>query len=961
MNKEVDHASFLSGANSAFIEQLYERYLTRPETVDPSWRSFFADLGDELSNVAAEARGASWTPPREPLPVEGEATGDADGKPDGKAKKADATAGLAEEEVRAATLDSIRALMLIRAFRVRGHLIAKLDPLELEARGYHPELDPANYGFTDEDMDRPIFIDRVLGLETASIREIAAVLRQTYGGIIGYEFMHIQHPDQKAWIQERIEGHQYKPAFTDEGRLKILQQLTHAEGFERFLHVKYTGTKRFGVDGAEALIPLLEAINKRSAQLGVREIVIGMPHRGRLNVLANIMAKPYRAIFSEFQGESANPEDVQGSGDVKYHMGTSADREFDGQKLHLSLSANPSHLEAVDPVVVGKTRAKQNQAGDAKERKTVLAVLMHGDAAFAGQGIIGEVFGYSDLKGYRTGGTIHVIVNNQIGFTTAPKFSRSTPYPSDVAKGGQSPIFHVNGDDPESVVHVARLAAEFRHEFGRDVVINMFCYRRHGHNEGDEPGFTQPKMYLKIKDHPPVRQIYAHKLVNANLIGQEAADAMASDFHAALGQDFDTAKSFKPNKADWLEGAWQGLGVAKGGARRGKTAVKIQTLKDIGRILTTVPDDFDIHRTVNRQLGNKQKAVETGEGIDWGTAEALAFGSLALDGYGIRLSGQDSQRGTFSHRHAVLIDQTTEETYTPLANLKPGQAPFEVIDSSLSEMGVLGFEYGYSQAEPNTLVLWEAQFGDFANGAQVIIDQFIASGESKWLRMSGLVMLLPHGYEGQGPEHSSARLERYLQLCAEDNMQVANCTTPASYFHILRRQMHRDFRKPLIIMSPKSLLRHKRVVSTLADLGPGTSFHRVLWDDCETHPDSRIKRVILCSGKVYYDLWEEREKRGIKDIKVLRLEQLYPFPKQPLIEELARFKNAEIMWCQDEPQNQGAWTFVAPRIENVLKKIGRAGDRPHYAGRIEYASTATGLLRTHLKEQAALIDAALTL
>ena len=957
MNKEADHASFLSGVNSAFIEQLYERYLTRPETVDASWRNFFADLGDELPNVAAEARGASWAPPCEPLPVEGEA----ETKADGNAAKPGAKAGLAEKDVRAATLDSIRALMLIRAFRVRGHLIAKLDPLELEAREYHPELDPANYGFGEDDMDRPIFIDNVLGLETASIREIAAVLRQTYGGTIGYEFMHIQHPDQKAWIQERIEGHQYKPAFTGEGRVKILQQLTHAEGFERFLHVKYTGTKRFGADGAEALIPLLEAINKRSAQLGVREIVIGMPHRGRLNVLVNIMAKPYRALFSEFQGESPNPEEVQGSGDVKYHMGTSADRDFDGHELHLSLSANPSHLEAVDPVVIGKTRAKQNQYGDTKDRNTVLAVLMHGDAAFAGQGVIGEVFGLSDLSGYRTGGTIHVIVNNQIGFTTAPKFSRSTPYPSGVAKGGQSPIFHVNGDEPESVVHVARLAAEFRQEFGRDVVIDMFCYRRFGHNEGDEPGFTQPKMYGKIKDHPPVRQIYAHKLVNAGLIEQEAADAMASDFHAALGKDFDASTSYKPNKADWLEGAWHGLRVAEGGARRGKTAVKIRILKDIGKALMSVPESHDVHRTIQRQLTNKQKIFESGERLDWATGEALAFGSLMLDGYGVRLSGQDSQRGTFSHRHAVLIDQTTEETYTPLANIGGAQASFEVVDSSLSEMGVLGFEYGYSQAEPNALVLWEAQFGDFANGAQIIIDQFIASGESKWLRMSGLVMLLPHGYEGQGPEHSSARLERFLQLCAEDNLQVANCTTPASYFHILRRQMHRDFRKPLIVMAPKSLLRHKRVVSKLADLGPGTSFHRVLWDDCETHADARIKRVILCSGKVYYDLWEEREKRGIKDIKVLRLEQLYPFPKQPLIEELGRVKKAEIMWCQDEPQNQGAWTFVAPRIENVLKKIGRAGDRPRYAGRIEYASTATGLLRTHLKEQAALMDAALTL
>ncbi len=953
MASHVEKASFLTGANSAFIEDLYTRYLARPETVDASWREFFAALGDDLDGVLAEVRGATWAPEGGPF-VETAF----EREEESEAVRGNGEAVLTVPDVRAATLDSIRALMMIRAYRVRGHLIARLDPLELENRDFHPELDPATYGFSDADLDRPIFIDNVLGLETATMREISDVLRHTYCRSIGYEFMHIQYPDQKAWIQERIEGHQYEPAFTAEGRRKILQQLARAEGFERFLNVKYTGTKRFGLDGAESLIPLLEAINKRAARLGVKEIMFGTPHRGRLNVLANIMAKPYQAIFSEFQGGTGHPEDVQGSGDVKYHMGTSADRDFEGRELHLSLAPNPSHLEAVDPVVMGRARAKQVQRGDT-ERREVLSVLMHGDAAFAGQGVVSEVFGYSDLRGYRTGGTIHVIVNNQIGFTTAPVFSRSSPYSSDVAKGVQSPIFHVNGDDPEAVVHVARLAAEFRQEFQRDVVIDMFCYRRHGHNEGDEPGFTQPIMYRRIAQDPTTRQIYARTLVGAGLVSQQEVDDQVSGFHDLLEKEFAASKAYKPNKADWLEGQWKGIKTAARGARRGKTGVKAADLKTVARTLTTVPEGFNIHRTVERLLKRKQERLDAGQGIDWATAEALAFGTLLLEGFPVRLSGQDSQRGTFSQRHAVLIDQTDESKYIPLANIRDDQATFEVVDSSLSEFGVLGFEYGYSQAEPNALVLWEAQFGDFANGAQVIIDQFIAAGESKWLRMSALVMLLPHGYEGQGPEHSSARLERYLQLCAEDNMQVVNCTTPASYFHALRRQMHRSIRKPLIVMTPKSLLRHKRAVSDLAALGPGTTFHRVLWDDCDNAEDKAIKRVVLCSGKVYYDLLEEREKRNIRDVQVLRLEQLYPFPVEALSEELGRFAGAEVVWCQEEPQNQGAWSFAEPRIEDVLGALGRAGQRPRYIGRPESAAPATGLLKSHLKGQAKLVEEAI--
>jgi len=951
MGNEPDRASFLTGVNSAFLEQQYARFIENPESLDQQWQGFFADLGDDVATAHAAMRGASWAPEGGPFVSSVE---DADTPPDARpAKSVDANV------LRGATLDSLRALMLIRSYRVRGHLNANLDPLGLEGRDPHPELDPANYGFTEADMDRPIFIDNVLGLETATMREIDQVLRLTYSGNIGYEFMHIQYPEQKGWIQERIEGHNYRPHFTDEGRRKILEQLTQAEGFERFLHLKYTGTKRFGCDGAESLIPLLEAINKRAALSGVKELVIGMPHRGRLNVLTNVMAKPYLKIFAEFQGTSAHPDDVQGSGDVKYHLGTSADRVFDGETVHLSLSANPSHLEAVNPVVLGKVRAKQLQHQDT-DRSKVLSVLMHGDAAFAGQGVVAECFALSDLKGYRTGGTIHVVVNNQIGFTTSPGFSRSSPYPSDLAKGVQAPVFHVNGDDPEAVVHVARLATDFRQTFHRDVVIDMFCYRRHGHNEGDEPAFTQPIMYKRIKVHPPTREIYAQSLERIGLLKPGEAEEIRLAFHAKLEEDFTAAEAFKPNKADWLEGAWTGLRVASGEARRGKTAVSEKSLRRVGKVLTTVPQEFNLHRTIRRQLGAKTQILDTGEGVDWSLAEALAFGTLLSEGYGVRLSGQDSQRGTFSHRHAVLIDQDSEDRFIPLEHISPDQAKFEVVDSLLSEFAVLGFEYGYSQTAPSSLVIWEAQFGDFANGAQVIIDQFICSGESKWLRMSGLVMMLPHGYEGQGPEHSSARLERFLQLCAEDNIQVANCTTPANLFHVLRRQVHRDFRKPLVLMTPKSLLRHKRAISRLDELAGKASFHRVLWDDCPVDADEKIKRVVLCSGKIYYDLWDEREKNGTRDVVVLRVEQLYPFPYRSLTKELRRYPNAEIVWCQEEPKNQGAWSFVAPRLDEVFQTLGRKNQRARYYGRSESASTATGLLQKHLVEQSKIVREATT-
>jgi 2-oxoglutarate dehydrogenase E1 component len=960
---EIKQNSFLFGANSAFIEELYQRYLAEPNSVDPDWARFFAGLNEDAGEVLKELRGASWSPKGTRVITNGENGVEpfADGTPP---PVAGTLAGAGNEEIRAATLDSLRALMLIRAYRVRGHLLADLDPLGLEERPPHPELEPATYGFTEADYDREIFINYVLGLETATLRQILEVVKQTYCARVGVEFMHIQEPDEKAWIQERVESTRNAPEFSSDEKKMIYRNLVEAEGFEQFLQVKHTGTKRFGLDGAEATITALEEIIHSARRLGAEEIVLGMPHRGRLNVLANIMHKPYAAIFSEFQGNPANPEDVQGSGDVKYHLGTSADREFEGSTLHLSLNPNPSHLEAVDPVVVGKVRAKQAQRGDS-ERIKVLGLLMHGDASFAGQGLVAETFDFSGLRGYRTGGTVHLIVNNQIGFTTSPNYSRSSPYPSDVAKMVQAPIFHVNGDDPEAVVHVARTAIEYRQLFRKDVVIDMFCYRRFGHNEGDEPSFTQPLMYRKIKDHPTTREIYARRLAAEGVLGEDEAEEIRNDFRRRLEQEFEASKSYKPNKADWLEGVWTGFEVASGDVRRGETVVDEEVLNEIGRVLSQRPENLKIHSRIGRLLDAKRRMFETGEGFDWATAEALAFGTLLVEGTRVRFSGQDSARGTFSQRHAVLVDQETEERFVPLNHLRRDQAPFDIIDSPLSEASVLGFEYGYSTAEPNVLVLWEAQFGDFANGAQVIIDQFIASGESKWLRMSGLVMLLPHGFEGQGPEHSSGRVERYLQLCGEDNMQVVNCTTPANYFHVLRRQMRRKFRKPLIVMTPKSLLRHKRCVSKLSEMGSGSSFHRALWDDAqlsgELRSDIGIKRVVLCTGKVYYDLFQGRAEAGVNDIYFLRLEQLYPFPRKALMEELGRFPQAEMVWCQEEPKNMGAWSFVEPRIEEVLGEIGAEHGRARYVGRAEAASPATGLLRDHNRQQAEIIEAALKL
>jgi 2-oxoglutarate dehydrogenase E1 component len=945
-------ASAFNGANAAFLGEQYARWAADPGSVDPSFAELFGALNEEARAVLEESTGASWAPHHDNL---------VDDAPSRPAAARPAAPTLSNEQIRAATIAALRALMLIRSYRVRGHLEARLDPLGLTIPAPHAELDPRSYGFTDADLDKPIFIDNVLGRETATLREIVRILRDTYCGPIGVEFMHIQDPDQKAWIQRKVEGAPWLTAFSADDKRRILHELTEAEGFEAFCQKRYATTKRFGLDGGEVTIPALHAIIETVAQAGVQEVAIGMPHRGRLNTLVNIVKKPFVQVFSEFNGESSKPDEVQGSGDVKYHLGTSTDQEIAGHKVHLSLQPNPSHLEAVDPVVVGKVRARQDTAGDTQRRSSVMAILMHGDAAFAGQGLVYETLAMSQLIGYRTGGTVHVVVNNQIGFTTVPAHAYSGLYCTDVAKSIQAPILHVNGDDPEAVMFCARMAAEFRMRFATDIVLDIVCYRRHGHNETDEPAFTQPIMYRAIGALKTTRTLYAERLAGEGVISSDRSKAMWDDFARAMEDANQAAQSYKPNKADWLEGHWAGFHPSDPEFERQEeaTAVPEATLKQIGMALSRVPAGFEVHPRIARQLEAKRATIDAGAAIDWATAEALAFGSLLLEGSRVRLSGEDSQRGTFSQRHAVLIDQTNQHEYVPLNNIAPEQAKIEIYNSLLSEAGVLGFEYGYSLADPRSLVLWEGQFGDFANGAQMIIDQFIASGESKWLRMSGVTLLLPHGYEGQGPEHSSARIERYLQLCAERNMGVCNLTTPANYFHALRRQLRRNFRKPLIVFTPKSLLRHKLAVSDLSAMTEGSRFQFVIPEIDPIAPAEEVRRVVVCSGKVYYDLLTERRQNQINDVAILRLEQFYPFPEYTLGRALASYQPADVVWCQEEPENMGAWNFVDRRIEKVLSRLDSRVRRPIYVGRDAAASPATGSARMHAREQATLVAAAL--
>ena len=957
-----DFSDIAAGVSPAFVETLYAKFNADPASVESGWRAFFEGL-------EGSAQGPSWESARWPLTTTDDLTAALDptqmepapqpskGKP---APAAAAPAPVSKEEIAKAAADAIRAQLLVRTYRVRGHLAANLDPLGLSKREMPEDLKTEYHGFSDADIDRKVYLGGTMGFEWVSIRELVDTLRKNYCGNVGLEYMHISDVEERRFLQERMEGQDKAIEFSTDGKKAILTKVIQAEQWEKFLGKKYVGTKRFGLDGGESMIPALESVIKYGGQMGVRELVIGMAHRGRLNVLANVMAKPLRVIFHEFAGGSANPDDIGGSGDVKYHLGTSTDREFDGHKVHMSLVANPSHLEAADPVVLGKTRAIQTLNNDLKDHVASLPVLIHGDAAFAGQGIVWECLGFSGIRGYNTGGCVHFIINNQVGFTTSPQFARSSPYPSDVAKGVQAPVFHVNGDDPEAVTFATKMAMEFRQKFHRDIVIDMWCYRRFGHNEGDEPSFTQPLMYDIIRKHPGVSSVYGDRLIKEGVIDQPWIDENVKEFTLRLEGEFEAGSSYKPNKADWFGGRWTGLSAPTDGAsarRNVETGLSQKLFDSLGRTLTTVPDSVKIHKTLNRVIDAKREMFKSGKGFDWATGEALAFGGLLSEGYGVRLSGQDSGRGTFSQRHAVWVDQTDEHKYVPLQEIEHGR--FEVLDSPLSEYGVLGFEYGYALADPKTLVLWEAQFGDFVNGAQIMIDQFITSGESKWLRANGLVMLLPHGYEGQGPEHSSARPERFLQSCADDNIQVANCTSPANYFHLLRRQMHRNFRKPLIVMTPKSLLRHKLAVSNAEDFQGDSHFRRLLSD---TNPaaDVDTKRLVLCTGKVAYDLIEARDAAGDTDTQIVRVEQLYPFPGNPIAERVARMPNLEeIVWAQEEPKNNGYWFFVEPLIEEALATVDSRVKRARYAGRNASASPATGLMKRHQAEQGALVADAL--
>jgi len=955
-NNVFKKTSFLAGNNSAFIEEYYSDYLKNPSKLPSGWKEFFDGLKENEEIISKTLEGPSWSP-RKKIKKDNLDLEDLFNEESLDGNRA-VNLPLIEESAK----NSIRAIMLIRAYRIRGHLIANLDPLGLMTREEHPELKPETYGFTKNDFNKKIFLDGVLGLQEAPLSEIITILKKTYSGNIGYEFMHMGDPEEKNWIRDRIEGAKKEVTFTENGKKAILNKIIEAEGFEKYLHVKFVGTKRFGIDGGEALVPALEQIIKRGGNLGVKEIKIGMSHRGRLNILSNVMGKPFKAIFNEFFGSGiAAKRDFEG--DVKYHLGASSNREFDGNIVHISLTDNPSHLEAVNPVVLGQVRAKQLFHNDPK-RKKVIPVLIHGDAAFAGQGIVAECFAMSGLPGHNIGGTIHIIVNNQIGFTTSPRFARSSPYPSEVAKIAQAPILHVNGDDPEAVVHCAKIATEFRQQFNRDIVIDMFCYRRFGHNEGDEPSFTQPLMYKKIKSHPTTLKIYSEKLVNEKLFSEEKVNQEVSNFKSYLEKEFIESKNYKP-ELKWFDGVWSRFVPKLGKDKRGVSGVSKERINLIGKKITTIPDNLKIHKTLKKIFENKQKMFTNNLPIDWSTAESLAFGTLLEEGFSVRLSGQDSGRGTFSQRHSVLRNQDSHERYIPLNNISKNQKKFEVIDTLLSELAVLGFEFGYSLSEPETLVLWEAQFGDFANGAQIIIDQFITSGEAKWGRASGLVMLLPHGYEGQGPEHSSARLERFLQLCAQDNIQVVNCTTPANYFHALRRQMHREFRKPLIIMTPKSLLRHKQCVSSVNDFAKDTSFHRVLPDRAYTNEydlirlkkDNQIKKVVICSGKIYFDLVDAREKTKNNEVVFIRLEQIYPFPVKRLGRELKRYAEiADFYWCQEEPQNMGAWNTVKNYIDRTLEIINYGKKNVKYIGRRPSASTATGNLNKHLAQQKEILE-----
>lgn len=949
MSQKLSDTTHIFSGNFIFIEELYQKFLADPNSVDESWREYFKNNSDSLNTVNKDAQGASWS--KSKLKVIGSEDFDISSVSKKEAPKKDIKT---VESVLSKDLD-IRVHNLITAYRRFGHMAANLDPLGLTPRVLSEQINPETHGILASDLEKEVDLKGEVGFGKVKISALISRLNQIYVGNIGAEFEYISDAQQKAFLAKETENAQLS-GISSEEKIKVLKEIVRTEGFEQFLHKRFPGAKRFSVEGGDTSINALEKIIDASAKSGVKKIVIGMAHRGRLNTLTGVMGKPYHQMISEFQGTPGIPEDLTESGDVKYHMGYASQREIAGNKIDLSLAFNPSHLEAVNSVVAGRVRAKQDIYGDIK-RTSAMAVLIHGDAAFAGQGSVMENLMMNGIKGYNTGGVMHIIVNNQVGFTASAADERSTPYASDMAKAIEAPIFHVNGDDPEAVIKVADIATKFRMAFKKDVVIDLICYRRYGHNEGDEPMYTQPVMYNKIKDHPTIEKIYSEKLISEGVISEDSYKKIHDDFYALLSGEFDKAQKYQPKDGDWLKGDWSK--IVNGDKSNPKTAVTAKKLKDLMVKLVEIPSGFNANPKVVKQFEARKNAVETGKDIDWGNAETLAYATLLDEGYPVRLTGQDCGRGTFSHRHSVLHDMNDDSRYIPLNNLGEKAAKYEVHDSFLSEFAVLGFEYGYSLSRPYALTLWEAQFGDFANNTQVIIDQFIASSEVKWLRKSGLVMLLPHGYEGQGPEHSSARLERYLQLCGNDNMRVVNITNPANFFHALRRQIHSKDRKPLVVMSPKSLLRHKLAVSNIEEFCGDNKFRLIIGETEKLVSDEKIKRVVLCSGRVYYDLLEARTAGKINDIALIRLEQLYPFPKEELQIELARYKNAEIIWCQEEPKNMGSWQFVSEILEEVLTKIKAKYLRAKYVGRVASASPATGYGKYYTKEQKALIEEAL--
>lgn len=935
----------ISSNNIVFINELYQKFLQNPASVSEDWSSFFSENAEEVNSVLADYKGPSWASrASKVVGVDGFDISTFAKKEEKAAKGKKSATG---KDVQ------LRVQNLIESYKRFAHLAANLDPIGLQKQEYVAEIDPKNHGIDDSDLSQDVDLAGVLGLNKAKVSQVIERLNFIYANKVGCEFQYIRSAEEKKWLAEKTESTLLTDISKDE-KLKALREIIRTERFEQFLHKRFPGAKRFSVEGGDSAVTAMEKMIDVSAKSGVKKVIIGMAHRGRLNTLTGVMGKPYHQMIAEFQGTPGIPESATKSGDVKYHMGYSSTREIAGNKIDLSLAFNPSHLEAVNTVVTGRVRATQDLLKDAS-RLQAMALLVHGDAAFMGQGLVAESLVINGVEGYTTGGVMHLIINNQIGFTANPTDSRSTRYSSDMAKIINAPIFHVNGDDVEAVIKVADIAMQYRQTFKKDVVIDLVCYRRYGHNEGDEPMYTQPVMYTKIKQHPSIEKVYSQKLIGEGTVAEADYQKIAADFDAMMSEEFEKAKTYKAKEADWLKDEWKG--VKDGDKSVAKTAVSKKELSKLIEKITQVPSDFSANPKILRQLEARKTAVESGENIDWGTAESLAFSSLVQEGYPVRITGQDAGRGTFSHRHSILHDGTNGKRYNIFSAVSE-KAGFEVYDSVLSEYGVLGFEYGYSLANPNALSIWEAQFGDFANGAQIMFDQFIASSEVKWLRKSGLVMLLPHGFEGQGPEHSSARLERYLQACANDNLRVCNITNPANFFHVLRRQLVGKDRKPLVIMSPKSLLRHKLAVSNVKEF-IDENFRPLIAEESKIAANDKVRKVVLCSGKIYYDLLEAREEKKVKDVALIRLEQLYPFPAEELAAELKKYKNAEVIWCQEEPKNMGAWKFVDDLIEEVLVDVKHKTQRAKYVGRVACASPATGYGSYHAKEQKSLIDEAL--